>query len=788
MKILVDVQCLGTGSGIRGIGRYTRGLLYGLSKRNDIELSILINIANKNSSQIYREYVDLLGKDNIVKFCPLGDYNFSNYGEVEYEDSEELYCSAVIDSGADCLIVASIFEGNANDSYILPPLEKLKGKVLTACVVYDFIPYVDSNKYLSSIENRYWYKTSLGKLFCCDLLLGISDYTKSQCESIINAVPCEAIYGSSDFFKKEIEKEESFNNISEIRSPFVLYVGGIDERKNMKSLIAAWGMAPDSIIKKYQLVIVAGGYDPSKTTALRNKVKECRINNIIIIDRVSDTELKKLYSSCHLFVFPSLSEGFGLPIIEAMKNGAPVICSNATACPEVVSMKDATFDPFDHQAILSKIVLALENEHFRSKLLENSGIRSQMYTWDRTAELAIEALRERRTCGVGNYSLYSSLQIRRRSEENRKKLAIAIANQTTNTIWFDITSFHCSTIHSGIQRVVGNFLKYIPELIKEDKEIICIRAKDGYYEAIENRDSKWEVIGRVSPKLGDIYLCIDLVAPETLRNKNTLIDWQSRGCSLIFCVYDLVFEKYPQFVTSKAAVEVLDQWLRFVLLNADGIVTDSKSVLDELQDFSIANGLQRKHQKYGYFYNGCDFKRNLITNKKHIGYKFITVSTIEPRKGYDYLIESFRKALELGMDAELIIVGRRGWKCDQTVKLIRSCPKVVWYDNCEDDKLKSLYEEADCFVFASQYEGFGIAVIEAASYGLPLLLRDIPVFREVAGDNAVYFNSDRNNDLTDRLIDYVSGQKKQPDSSKIRGLTWRESTRMMLDAVEEMIR
>ena len=106
---------------------------------------------------------------------------------------------------------------------------------------------------------------------------------------------------------------------------------------------------------------------------------------------VSDVELKNLYSNCHLFIFPSFHEGFGLPVLEAMTCGAAVIGSNTTSIPEVINNKNALFNPYDTNEITNLILKCLQDQEFYNSLKIHSVKNAKIFSWNKTAKLAIQA-------------------------------------------------------------------------------------------------------------------------------------------------------------------------------------------------------------------------------------------------------------------------------------------------------------------------------------------------------------------------------------------------------------
>lgn len=143
-------------------------------------------------------------------------------------------------------------------------------------------------------------------------------------------------------------------------------------------------------------------------------------------------------------------------------------------------------------------------------------------------------------------------------------------------------------------------------------------------------------------------------------------------------------------------------------------------------------------------------------NAKHASGKYLlSVGTIEPRKNYKLLIEAFKEIGEKYKDLKLIIVGQMGWKMEDFKRLVDTHPykeRIIITGFVSREELWSYYKNAIAFIFASNYEGFGIPVLEACYHGLPLLLSDVPTSREIASDAAIYFDKENAHDLSEKTI------------------------------------
>jgi glycosyltransferase involved in cell wall biosynthesis len=134
-----------------------------------------------------------------------------------------------------------------------------------------------------------------------------------------------------------------------------------------------------------------------------------------------------------------------------------------------------------------------------------------------------------------------------------------------------------------------------------------------------------------------------------------------------------------------------------------------------------------------------------------------------------------------------VIVGKKGWMVDALAERINSHAELgkhlFWLDGISDEYLESIYKASACLVSASEGEGFGLPLIEAAKQGIPILLRDLPVFREVAGDHAFYFSGLLAEDLASSVRKWLSleQQKQVPDSKLIPILTWAQSAAQLIN-------
>lgn len=170
---------------------------------------------------------------------------------------------------------------------------------------------------------------------------------------------------------------------------FVLAVGTLEPRKNLPRLVDAYRQLPEDLRRRHPLVVVGKvGWQARETLeALRSLGDRCQA-----LGHVSDTELSELYRRCAIFCYPSLAEGFGLPVLEAMACGAPVITSDRSSLPEVGGNAVEYVDPTDTVSIAGALERLLNDPSRRDRLAALGRARAREFSWDRTAEIALEVL------------------------------------------------------------------------------------------------------------------------------------------------------------------------------------------------------------------------------------------------------------------------------------------------------------------------------------------------------------------------------------------------------------
>jgi glycosyltransferase involved in cell wall biosynthesis len=275
----------------------------------------------------------------------------------------------------------------------------LPDSVNSALIVYDltFYLYPQTMAFDNYLIYRFLFKRSLLK---AKRIIAISGTTADGIKNLFNdeniASKISVIYGGvdSDRFKK-LERGPSekyvFNKFN-IASRYILFVGNIEPRKNIPGLLEAFYILKKRYNIQHQLVIV--GSKGWKTTQIFKAYQQLgfKENEVLFLGYVTEEDLAKLYSAADLFILPSFYEGFGLPPLEAMACGTPVVASSAPIFKEILADAALLPDPNNPDDIARKIYEIISNADLRNSLIHNGFEKIQAYSWKDAAKKTLAIL------------------------------------------------------------------------------------------------------------------------------------------------------------------------------------------------------------------------------------------------------------------------------------------------------------------------------------------------------------------------------------------------------------
>ena len=389
-------------------------------------------------------------------------------------------------------------------------------------------------------------------------------------------------------------------------------------------------------------------------------------------------------------------------------------------------------------------------------------------------------------------------------------LAVALAEDFPPTpkkrhLYVDVSALVEVDHKTGIQRVVRAILR---EWFKREThawQIEPVYASANCYRHARKFTShflgipdEWAEDAPVEAWAGDIFFALDFHSSAVIADRAILEKWRNRGVKVGFLVYDLLPVSHPEcFPVGTAANH--QEWLH-IICSLDFSICISRSVAEELRQWLAASDTVKRQRPYriewshigadlgasvptrGIPPNGVERLRQLRANPG-----FLMVGTIEPRKGHSEALDAFERLWAEGEQVNLVIVGKKGWMQDALIRRLNTRMaqenRLIWLEGISDEYLEAVYAASVCLIAASYAEGFGLPLIEAARHKLPVIARDIPVFREVAGQYAHYFSGDLANAIKTWLALYA--QNQHPKSDEMPWLTWQMSAERLWEQVTD---
>lgn len=345
MKIGIDMAS--TVGRVTGLGIYTRECFCALTAMNTTHTFIPITTIKKNLRTPYRILWDQIGLP-LVAFA------------------------------------------KSVDALFIPAFSAPHFSKPVVATAHDIFGVIHPEQFASKSARFYWTRVLPNSLKHADRLIAISEYTKrgvvEHCgisEDRIDVIPL-----SADHHFRRLDDGVQIASVLKrfgIAASFILTVGTQEPRKNYVRLIEAFASARRGAT---QLVIV--GKMAHATRDIQQVITKYHLHNVVhCVDYIRTTDLVALYNACLFFVMPSLYEGFGLPALEAMCCGAPVLVSQTTSLPEVVGDAGMLFDPYDVSAMRDRMNTLFDDDERRRIMQRKSLMRSTQFSWETTAAKTI---------------------------------------------------------------------------------------------------------------------------------------------------------------------------------------------------------------------------------------------------------------------------------------------------------------------------------------------------------------------------------------------------------------
>lgn len=293
-------------------------------------------------------------------------------------------------------------------------------------------------------------------------------------------------------------------------------------------------------------------------------------------------------------------------------------------------------------------------------------------------------------------------------------------------------------------------------------------------------------VQKLTPGPNDIFVFSDAGwnVPPTTRRSSFL-----GQCSVGYLVYDTIPYTNPEYCRPTTVQRYL-AWLDELGGRAEFAITISQTVADQLAYALRQRGFAcppTRSIRLGAdlpLRTGSATIRPVVEDLMQRPF-FLMVGTIEPRKNHGSVLDAFDRVWEQDKDLVLVVVGRAGWLCESIVDRMERHPRLGstfwWISGASDDELVALYQSSQAVITASFVEGFGLPVVEARAFGVPVIASDIPSHREVGGNGCVYFDPADVDHLAMILTSFAAKAHSpcpQP--------TWADSARDFIEAAEHL--
>lgn len=351
-------------------------------------------------------------------------------------------------------------------------------------------------------------------------------------------------------------------------------------------------------------------------------------------------------------------------------------------------------------------------------------------------------------------------------------------------LFIDVTNTCQREKITGIQRVVFE----ISRGLLNDNTYLVFLTDDGMF--------SYNKLSGVEQNMtfgsGDIFLMPEVGIDHYHLLSEAMVKNKHAGGKNVSIVYDLIPINYP--LTCAPAVSFkFHRWLMNCAFESDLVLSNTKTVASQIRKIADERlDVITGSHIVDYFRLGSELPaidpETTLSETRPFSFStdniFLSVGTIEPRKGYAISLDAADKAWRSGADFVYLIVGRYGWSQaklrDRILTHELYGKKLIWLEDVNDTELDKLYEMSKSLIFSSIDEGFGLPLVEAAQHKLPTIASDIPVFREIAGDGARYFEAANPDELAKEII-YACGQPKM--ITNVGRIPWRNSINELIEKI-----
>lgn len=738
MKIGFDLTALITLSRYRGIGVYLFNILKNIKFLSaDHELVLIYPEIDSVATSELQDKLKFL--DYQFRLLPYYLITSSEYTASLADLNAKLFDSFVSGLGLDVLHRSTWFE---EPLWINPGLAIRSSNLIQTATFHDLIPLFNRKLCLShgdNIANTYFKK--LDNFLLNDSIFTVSETSRHEFLEVFPHA-CTKTYSTPNAANDLLSASQSPENSDVIYQlgidkQYLFYVGGYDGRKNIGMLIEAYAKIKNN--SEYYLVL-AGDIHPNTKESFEVLAERLGVRpNLKILGWQEDKVLISLYKNAALFVFPSISEGFGMPPLEAMELGCPVAASNIPVMQEVVQNSECFFDPKSSTSIASKINQILGDSELRQSLINRGFLAAKKFSWHSTVS---------RMAAIWEY-LYSIKKPAKHHHDGHK--VIDYFKYISRFMTLQEQQFveeNMNVVASVIdknQNIVNNFSASINN-INMNVPTLSIKLEgpydSSYSLAIVNRELAYELnkkssLSLLSAEGGGEYIPNDQIFEfhPWLRDLN-LVNFESIPIDSNKISYDVVTRNmYPPrttgmegFVNSYHSYgweesEFPQEWVSNFNSDLDFVTTVSTFARNILINSGVFKPIAVTH-------NASNIS-NIVSEEifpKEKKFRFLHISSCFPRKGIDTLLKAYVETFQWNTEVELFIHTFPNPHndvqniIDEILTKYQGVPQItVNLNSLTQEQIKGLYTSSDCFVCLSRGEGFGLPFVESIHCNIPVI-------------------------------------------------------------------
>lgn len=633
-----------------------------------------------------------------------------------------------------------------------------------------------------------------------------------------------------------LEEKSARSDLALAEDAFVICsFGFVQGTKLSQRVLDAWLSSPLATDPNCHLIFVGDAVKGPYTEGLERTVASSHASDRIKITGFASSDTYEAYLQSADIAVQLRTQSRGetsAAVLDCLAHGIPTII-NANGSMDEIS-KDAVIclpDAFGDDQLVKALTDLWKSEKLRATIGEKARtFIAERHAPDQVAKKYFHAIEEFTSAAPVIDSLPSLIQYARNNaldtaepdsilSHARKLRRRSPISRAAKKLLIDVSVLIRDDYRTGIQRVVRAQLIELFAAPPQGYRIepIWLNNDFGEWRYFYARRYGLELLGYPQAAVadepvdvgeGDVFYGADFFASGVIgaARMGLYDEWRARGVEIFFTVYDILPLTLPECFPSSAEA-IHRAWLTTVARSADTLICISETVAIKTRTWLHSNVSSQPSIV------SCPLGADIDASSPTVGLpadadamlkqissrdSFLMVGTIEPRKGYLQSLDAFEKLWLDGVDVQLIIVGARGWKGlpddeARTIPLIverlenhpERGSRLIWLDHVSDEYLEKIYAAAACLIAASDDEGFGLPLIEAARHNLPVLARDIPVFREVAGEHASYFRGREGSDLATAVRSWLDlrAAGSCPESSKMRWLTWKEN----VDQLKEIL-